>query len=101
VRYSCTKPDHAFVWKNVNFETLDWKAVECFKWGLMGYPSRNMEDFVAESDLKCEDLRDLSREEFLYVAYRLFLWYLVKNMAAFLPYMKAKVKRFILIALTK
>jgi hypothetical protein len=21
-----------------------WKAVECFKWGLMDYPSRNMED---------------------------------------------------------
>ena len=33
-----------------------WKAVECFKWGLMGYPSRNMEDFVAESDLNCADL---------------------------------------------
>jgi hypothetical protein len=33
-----------------------WKAVECFKWGLMGYPSRNMEDFVTESDLKCADL---------------------------------------------
>ena len=25
-----------------------WKAVECFKWGLMGHPSRNMEDFVIE-----------------------------------------------------
>jgi hypothetical protein len=23
-------------------------AVECFKWGLMDYPSRNIEDFVAE-----------------------------------------------------
>ena len=28
----------------------------CFKWGLMGYPSRNMEDFVAVSDLNCADL---------------------------------------------
>ena len=24
--------------------------------GLMGYPSRNMEDFVARSNLKCVDL---------------------------------------------
>ena len=23
-----------------------WKALECFKWGLVGYPSRNKEDFV-------------------------------------------------------
>ena len=30
--------------------------MECFKWGLMGYPSRNMNDFVTESDLNCADL---------------------------------------------
>ena len=35
---------------------LIYFAVECFKWGLMGHPSRNMEDFVAESDLNCADL---------------------------------------------
>ena len=28
-----------------------WKVVECFKWGLMGCPSRNMEGIGAESDL--------------------------------------------------
>ena len=33
-----------------------WKAVECFKWGLMSHPSRNMADFVAVSNLKCADL---------------------------------------------
>jgi hypothetical protein len=33
-----------------------WKVMECFKWGLMDYPSRNMEDFVAESDLNCAEL---------------------------------------------
>ena len=27
------------------------KAVECFKWGLMGHPSRNMEDSGTWSDL--------------------------------------------------
>jgi hypothetical protein len=27
--------------------------VECFKWGLLGYLSRNIEDSVTESDLKC------------------------------------------------
>ena len=38
------------------FGTLDLRAMECFKWGLMGYPRRNMEDFVAVSDLNCADL---------------------------------------------
>jgi hypothetical protein len=35
-----------------------WKAGECFKWDLMGYPSRNMEAFVTERerDLNCADL---------------------------------------------
>ena len=33
-----------------------WKAVECFKLGLMGHPSRNVGDFVAEYDLNCSDL---------------------------------------------
>jgi hypothetical protein len=33
-----------------------WKAFECFKWGLMGYPRRIAEDFVAVSDLNCADL---------------------------------------------
>jgi hypothetical protein len=32
------------------------KAMECFKWGLMRYSSRNMDDFVAVSDLDCADL---------------------------------------------
>jgi hypothetical protein len=27
------------------------KAMESFKWDLMVYPSRNMEDFASESDL--------------------------------------------------
>ena len=41
-----------------------WKAVECFKLGLMGYPSRNMEDFIAEYDLSCADLaQEISVEE--------------------------------------
>ena len=33
-----------------------WESVECFKWGLIGCPSRTMQDFVAESDLNCADL---------------------------------------------
>ena len=33
-----------------------WKAVESFKWVLMGYTSRNVEDFVAEHNLNCVDL---------------------------------------------
>ena len=31
-------------------------SVGCFKWGLMGHPSRNMEDFVAGSNLNCVDI---------------------------------------------
>ena len=30
--------------------------MECFKWGLIGHPSKSMEDFVAESDLNCSEL---------------------------------------------
>jgi hypothetical protein len=30
--------------------------VDYFKWGLMSYSSRNMEDIVTESDLNCADL---------------------------------------------
>jgi hypothetical protein len=30
--------------------------MEYFKWGLMSYPSRNMEDFVAVRDFYCADL---------------------------------------------
>ena len=37
--------------------------MECFKWGLMGHPSRNMEDFVTESDLNCVDLAQEVSEE--------------------------------------
>jgi hypothetical protein len=33
-----------------------WKTMECFKWGLIYYPSRNMEDFVAVGDLNCGSL---------------------------------------------
>ena len=33
-----------------------WKGVECVKWGLLGHPNRNMDDFVAESNLCWADL---------------------------------------------
>ena len=39
--------------------------MECFKWGLMGHPSRTMEDFVTESDLNYLDLvQEISVENF-------------------------------------
>ena len=42
-----------------------WEAVGCFKWGIMGYPSRNMEGFVTESGLNCADLaQEVSVENF-------------------------------------
>jgi hypothetical protein len=37
--------------------------VECFKWGLMGHPSGNMEDSCTEVDLNCGDLaQEVSKE---------------------------------------
>jgi hypothetical protein len=42
-----------------------WKAGESFKWGLMGYLSRNTDDFITESDLNSEDLiQEVSVENF-------------------------------------
>jgi hypothetical protein len=40
-----------------------WKAMGCFKWYLMNHPNRNMEDFVAESNLNCADLAQVFSEE--------------------------------------
>ena len=84
-----------------------WKAVECFKWDLMGHPSRNMEDFVAGSDLNCVDLtQEISKEKNVRMWQKdWFCGILVKNVATFCPCLKnlpeAKVKRLVLIALTK
>ena len=33
-----------------------WKTVECFKWSSLSYPSRNMEDLVAEGNVNSSDL---------------------------------------------
>jgi hypothetical protein len=83
-----------------------WKAVECFKWGLMSHPSRNMENFVAESNLNCADqAQEVSEKNFSTWPKACFCGILAKNVAAFCPCLKslpeAKMKRFILIALTK
>ena len=41
------------------------KALERFKWGLMSFSGRNMEDFVAENDLNCAELaQEVSVENF-------------------------------------
>jgi hypothetical protein len=77
--------------------------VECFKWGLRDYPSRNIKDFVNEKGLNNADLvpRRFSGE-FQYVAQKLFSEILVKNVAASLKSLvEAKVKRLLLITLTK
>ena len=74
---------------------------------LNGHPGRNMEDFVAESNLNCADLaQEVSVEKNFSVWHRdCYCGILVKSVATFCPCMKslpeAKVKRFILIALTK
>jgi hypothetical protein len=64
-----------------------WKAMECFKWGLMGHPSRNMEDFVAGSDLNCIDLaQEISKEKNFRMWHKdRFLWYFGEECGYFLP----------------
>lgn len=72
--------------------------VECFKWGLMGYPSRNKEDFVAGSDLNYADLaQEIPMEKNFSTWPRdYFCGILVKTVADFCPCLKslpeAKVK---------
>ena len=63
-----------------------WNIVECFKWGLMGHPSRNMEDFVAGSNLNCVDLaQEISKEKNFSMWHKLFLWYFGEECGYFLP----------------
>ena len=60
--------------------------MECFKWGLVGHPSRNMEDFVAENDLNWADLaQEVPVKIFSMWPRDCFCSILVKNMAAFCP----------------
>ena len=40
-----------------------WKVVECYKWGLIGHPNRNMEDIGVEGDLNCRGLAQEVSEE--------------------------------------
>ena len=51
--YCCDRSENASLWENVDLGSLDLEGVKCFKWGLLGYLSRNIEDSVTESDLKC------------------------------------------------
>jgi hypothetical protein len=73
----------------------------------MGHSSRNIEDFVAEGDLNYAGLTKGVSVEKNFSAWPrdCFCGILSKNVAAFCPYLKSlpevKVKRFILIALTK
>jgi hypothetical protein len=55
-----------------------WKAVESFKWVLMGSPSRNMKDFVAEIDLNCVVLAQYGLVEMNFSMHpRVFFFFLV------------------------
>jgi len=89
------------------WELWIWEAVEFFKWISMGYSSRNMEDFAADSDLNTTDpARVVSVEKSLGVCHRdCFCCNLIKNGTGVCPCLKslpeAKVKRFILITLTQ
>jgi hypothetical protein len=77
--------------------------VECFKCGLMGHPSRNMEDFVARNN--CVDLaQEISKEKNFIMWHKdYFYGILVKNVATFCPCLKSlpEANRLRLISLTK
>jgi hypothetical protein len=64
-----------------------WNTVECFKWGLIGHPSRNMEDFVAGSNLNCVDLAQvISKDNNFRMWHKdCFLWYFGEECGYFLP----------------
>lgn len=52
--------------------------------GLNGHPRRNMEDFIAESDLNCADqAQEVSEESFSMWPGDCFCGILVKNVATF------------------
>ena len=86
-----------------------WTALKCFKikWILMVYPGRNMEHFVAGSNLNCAVLvQEVSEERNFSMWHKDCFWsILVNNVAEFffvwrnLP--EANIKRFMIIALTK
>jgi hypothetical protein len=84
-----------------------WNAVECFKCGLMGHRGRNMEDFVAGSNLNCVDLvQKISKEKNFRMWHKdCFCGILMKNVATFCPRLKSlpetKVMSLRLIALTR
>ena len=64
--------------------------MECFKWGLMGHPSRNMKDFVAGNNLNCVDLaQEISKKNFSMWHKDCFCGILVKNVATFCPCLKS------------
>jgi hypothetical protein len=65
-----------------------WKAVEYFKWSLMGHPSRNKEEFVAGSNLNFVDLaHEISKEKNFRMWHKdIFCGILVKNVATFCPW---------------
>ena len=50
----------------LNLELWVRKAVECFKSGLMGHISKNMDDSITEADLYCEShLKSFQRRRVL------------------------------------
>jgi hypothetical protein len=52
----------------------------------MGHPSRNMEVFVAGSNLNCVDLdQEISKEKNFRMRHKDFLWYFGEECGYFLP----------------
>ena len=91
--------------------------MECFKWGLLGYLSRNIEDSVTESDLKRAVLaQEISIEKNSACGLQTVFWFcfcfvlffcsiLVNSMATLYHSLKSqnetKIQKFRLIALAK
>ena len=60
--------------------------MESFTWGLMGYPRRSKEDYVAENDLNCVDLaQEVSVGKNLSVWSKDFFVYFGEECGCFLP----------------
>ena len=49
--YYWNRPNHSACWQNVTLDLQTKKAAEHFKWSLMGYNRRGMEDSNADCDI--------------------------------------------------
>ena len=61
--YYCDRPDHIFVWRNLDLVLWVWKEAECLKCYLIDHMGREMEASGAEYDLVNCGNQEVSKEK--------------------------------------